>query len=172
LLSLLNDFLDLSKIEAGKLEIAPTAGDLVGVCTRVVNGYQSAAIDKGVAPTFTVTGDPPPVLIFDTVRVRLCLTNLVSNALKFTPIGEIAVTLGCATDPVSRRMGVRLAITDTGIGMSAATLSKLFGATISSGLCRFLAIYPSFDPGPQAHNRDGSLRRVQTTQVMRGFCGH
>jgi hypothetical protein len=56
--------------------------------------------------------------------------------------------------------------------MSAATLSKLFGATISSGLCRFLAIYPSFDPGPQAHNRDGSLRRVQTTQVMRGFCGH
>jgi len=128
LLSLLNDFLDLSKIEAGKLEIAPTIGDLASVCARVVNGYQSAAIDKGVALTFTVTGEPPPVLIFDTVRVRQCLTNLVSNALKFTPTGEIAVALCCATDPISGRMGVRLTITDTGIGMSAATLSKLFGA--------------------------------------------
>ncbi|WP_165185062.1 response regulator [Caulobacter soli] len=128
LLVLLNDILDLSKIEAGKLEIAPTAGDLVGVCARLVGGYQPTAREKDVELTFTVLGEPPPMLMFDAVRVRQCLANLLSNALKFTVVGRVDVALAWAPDPQTGRAGVRLTVTDTGIGMSPATLSKLFGA--------------------------------------------
>jgi signal transduction histidine kinase/ActR/RegA family two-component response regulator len=128
LLVLLNDILDLSKIEAGKLEIAPTAGDLVGVCARLVGGYQPTAREKDVELTFTVAGEPPPMLLFDAVRVRQCLANLLSNALKFTVVGRVDVTLAWEPDPVTGRTDVRLTVVDTGIGMSPATLSKLFGA--------------------------------------------
>ncbi|WP_082554672.1 MULTISPECIES: response regulator [unclassified Caulobacter] len=128
LLVLLNDILDLSKIEAGKLEIAPTAGDLVGVCARLVGGYQPTAREKGVDLTFTVAGEPPPMLLFDAVRVRQCLANLLSNALKFTVVGRVDVTLAWAPDPQTGRTVVTLTVSDTGIGMGQATLSKLFGA--------------------------------------------
>ncbi|MDR7116497.1 response regulator [Caulobacter sp. BE254] len=128
LLVLLNDILDLSKIEAGKLEIAPTAGDLVGVCARLVGGYQPTAREKGVELTFTVAGEPPPMLLFDAVRVRQCLANLLSNALKFTVVGRVDVTLAWRPDPQTGRTAVSLTVRDTGIGMSQATLSKLFGA--------------------------------------------
>jgi signal transduction histidine kinase/ActR/RegA family two-component response regulator len=128
LLVLLNDILDLSKIEAGKLEIAPTAGDLVGVCVRLVGGYQPTAREKGVALNFTMDGEPPPLLQFDAVRVRQCLANLLSNALKFTVVGRVDVNLAWSPDPESGRLSVRLTVTDTGIGMNQATVSKLFGA--------------------------------------------
>jgi signal transduction histidine kinase/ActR/RegA family two-component response regulator len=128
LLVLLNDILDLSKIEAGKLEIAPTAGDLVGICARLVGGYQPTAREKGVELTFAVAGEPPPMLLFDAVRVRQCLANLLSNALKFTVVGRVEVILDWAPDPRTGRTAVSLTISDTGIGMSPATLSKLFSA--------------------------------------------
>ena len=128
LLVLLNDILDLSKIEAGKLEIAPTAGDLVGVCARLVGGYQPTAREKGVELTFTLAGDPPPMLLFDAVRVRQCLANLLSNALKFTVVGRVDVTLAWRPDPQTGRTAVSLTVRDTGIGMSPTTLAKLFGA--------------------------------------------
>jgi len=128
LLVLLNDILDLSKIEAGKLEIAPTAGDIVGVCARLVGGYQPTAREKGVELTFAVAGDPPPMLLFDAVRVRQCLANLLSNALKFTVVGRVEVTLAWSPDPQTGRTAISLTVADTGIGMTPATLSKLFGA--------------------------------------------
>jgi two-component system, sensor histidine kinase len=128
LLVLLNDILDLSKIEAGKLEIAPTAGDLVQAVGRLVNGFQPTAREKGIDLSFGIDGDPPPCLMFDVVRVRQCVANLVSNALKFTSEGRVEVTLACAPEPGSGRQSVKLTVSDTGIGMSAATLDKLFGA--------------------------------------------
>nr|WP_232793122.1 response regulator [Caulobacter hibisci] len=128
LLVLLNDILDLSKIEAGKLEIAPTVGDLVQTVGRLVNGFQPTAREKGLTLNFNVVGDPPPCLMFDVVRVRQCVANLVSNALKFTSEGRVEVTLSCALEPASGRQSVRLTVSDTGIGMGPATLNKLFGA--------------------------------------------
>ena len=128
LLVLLNDILDLSKIEAGKLEIAPTAGDLVSTCARLIGGYQPTARDKGIDLIFRVEGVPPGQLLFDAVRLRQCLTNLVSNALKFTNGGKVEVVLACGPDLVSGRQRIRLKVSDTGIGMSPATLSKLFRA--------------------------------------------
>lgn len=125
LLVLLNDILDLSKIEAGKLEIAPTTGDLVGSCARLVGGYQPTAREKGVSLSFRLESNAPGPLMFDGVRVRQCLTNLVSNALKFTTEGKVEVGLACyPTD--DGRVRVRLRVSDTGIGMSQETIAKLF----------------------------------------------
>ncbi len=128
LLVLLNDILDLSKIEAGKLEIAPTAGDLVATCSRLIGGYQPTARDKGIDLSFRVEGIAPGLVMFDAVRVRQCLTNLVSNALKFTNGGRVDVTLSCGPDLASGRQRVQLKVSDTGIGMSEATQAKLFRA--------------------------------------------
>ena len=125
LLVLLNDILDLSKIEAGKLEIAPTVGDIVQSCARLVGGYQPTARDKGVGLSFKLESEAPGLLMFDGVRVRQCLTNLVSNALKFTTHGKVEVALACyPTD--DGRMRIRLRVADSGIGMSPATVAKLF----------------------------------------------
>jgi len=125
LLVLLNDILDLSKIEAGKLEIAPTTGDLVGSCARLVGGYQPTAREKGVALSFRLESEAPGPLMFDGVRVRQCLTNLVSNALKFTTEGKVEVGLACYPEG-DGRVRVRLRVSDTGIGMSQETIAKLF----------------------------------------------
>jgi signal transduction histidine kinase/ActR/RegA family two-component response regulator len=125
LLVLLNDILDLSKIEAGKLEIAPTVGDLVRTCARLVGGYQPTAREKGVALTFKLESEAPGPLMFDGVRVRQCLTNLVSNALKFTTEGKVEVALACYPEEEGR-VRVRLRVADTGIGMNKATVAKLF----------------------------------------------
>ncbi|WP_454714115.1 response regulator [Caulobacter segnis] len=125
LLVLLNDILDLSKIEAGKLEIAPTVGDLVQTCARLVNGYQPTAREKGVCLTFKLESEAPGPLMFDGVRVRQCLTNLVSNALKFTTHGKVEVALACYPEDEGR-VRVRLRVADTGIGMNQATVGKLF----------------------------------------------
>ena len=125
LLVLLNDILDLSKIEAGKLEIAPTVGDLVQTCARLVGGYQPTAREKGVALTFKLESEAPGPLMFDGVRVRQCLTNLVSNALKFTTVGKVEVGLACYPDR-DGRIRVRLRVSDTGIGMNETTVAKLF----------------------------------------------
>ncbi len=125
LLVLLNDILDLSKIEAGKLEIAPTVGDLVQTCSRLVGAYQPTAREKGVDLTFKLESEAPGPLMFDGVRVRQCLTNLVSNALKFTTHGKVEVALACyPTD--DGRMRLRLRVADSGIGMNDATVAKLF----------------------------------------------
>jgi len=132
LLVLLNDILDLSKIEAGKLEIAPTPGDLVKTCARLIGGYQPTARDKDIVLTFRVEGPTPGLLLFDAVRIRQCLTNLVSNAIKFTNDGAVEVVLSCGPDVASGRQRVRLTVTDTGIGMQPATLAKLFGAFIQA----------------------------------------
>ena len=125
LLVLLNDILDLSKIEAGKLEIAPTVGDLVQTCARLVGGYQPTAREKDVALTFRLEGEAPGPLMFDGVRVRQCLTNLVSNALKFTTTGKVEVALACYPE-ADDRVRVRLRVSDTGIGMNETTVAKLF----------------------------------------------
>ena len=125
LLVLLNDILDLSKIEAGKLEIAPTVGDIVQTCSRLVGGYQPTAREKDVALAFKLDSPAPGPLMFDGVRVRQCLTNLVSNALKFTTEGKVEVALACYPEP-DGRVRVRLRVSDTGIGMNDATVAKLF----------------------------------------------
>ncbi len=127
LTALLNDVLDLSKIEAGKLEIAPVPGDFLHTIKRTRQLFQTQAEDKGLV--LLVRHDPhfPQSLAYDAVRVRQCLGNLMSNAIKFTEKGRVEIRIS------SKRLAddahqVAIEVSDTGIGMSEATQAKLFSA--------------------------------------------
>jgi len=126
LLALLNDVLDLAKIEAGKLEIAPITDDLAALCDRVVRLNLPLATEKGTTIDLVVDPSVPPALVFDPLRVRQCLANLISNAVKFTLAGQILVRVSCAPALDPERFLVKVAVSDTGVGMDASTLARLF----------------------------------------------
>jgi two-component system, sensor histidine kinase len=125
LTAVLNDVLDLSKIEAGKLEIAPTNSDIAAVLKQTVRLFEPTAHEKGLALRLAVEPGANRILCFDALRLQQSVSNLVSNAIKFTSAGEVVVSLKlvCADDGYCRAI---VTVSDTGIGMSAETISKLF----------------------------------------------
>ncbi|WP_239483042.1 response regulator [Paraburkholderia sp. C35] len=125
LLGLLNDILDYSKIEAGKLqldthsfEIEPLMQDL-GV---VLSGNQ---YDKEVEVLFDISPDLPPVVIGDSLRLQQVLVNLAGNALKFTIKGQVVVSFTLLSR-LDTGVRVRIAVTDSGIGISESKLGQIF----------------------------------------------
>jgi len=126
LLSLLNDVLDLAKIEAGKLEITPTTDNLASLCDRVVRLHLPLAVEKATTIDLIVDPSVPPSLVFDPLRVRQCLVNLLSNAVKFTLSGQILVRASCAPAADPERLLVKITVSDTGVGMDGPTLARLF----------------------------------------------
>lgn len=126
LMALLNDVLDLSKIEAGKLDMAPVDYDLRHALKRAVQLFDAQARDKGVKLSLNVDAAVPSWVRFDPVRVRQCIANLVSNAVKFTSEGEVNVNVSAVPLPGGDGANIRVQVRDTGMGMSAATLAKLF----------------------------------------------
>jgi len=127
LMALLNDVLDISKIEAGKLEIARVDGDLQLTVERVRQLFLSRAAERGLSVRIETEGVIPPQLRYDPVRVRQCVGNLLSNAIKFTETGGVTIKLGAKPRPSGDWL-VTLSVVDTGIGMDEATMSQLFGA--------------------------------------------
>jgi signal transduction histidine kinase/FixJ family two-component response regulator len=125
LMALLNDVLDLSKIEAGKFEVVPANTDLRHKLARVFKLFQPRAEEKGLHFTFEVDRTVPPLVVCDAVRVRQCLSNLVSNAIKFTDAGEVAIRVRGepAGDGVVK---IVISVRDTGIGISREALAGLF----------------------------------------------
>ena len=127
LTSLLNDVLDISKIEAGKLEIAAVDGDLALTVERVRQLFQPRAAERGLSVTLDVPTALPKRLRYDPVRVRQCVGNLLSNAIKFTEEGRIAILL-TAEPTADGDWLAKISVTDTGIGMDETTVKRLFGA--------------------------------------------
>ncbi|WP_297511192.1 ATP-binding protein [uncultured Caulobacter sp.] len=125
LMGLLNDVLDFAKIEAGKLEIAPIAGDLRQLVDRVVRINEPQAREKGTTITLRVDDSVPAELVFDPLRVRQCLANLISNAVKFTPFGQILVRVACEPAEADR-LRIKVSVADTGIGIRPDVLERLF----------------------------------------------
>jgi signal transduction histidine kinase/FixJ family two-component response regulator len=125
LLALVDDVLDLSKIEAGKLEIAPVDGDLRHAARRVTRLFEPRAREKDVALVLDVIDPLNSALSFDPVRVRQCLSNLVSNAVKFTSSGEVRVTLS-TEETNDGQWRVTAHVADSGIGISEEALGRLF----------------------------------------------
>lgn len=121
----LNDVLDLSKIEAGRMDIVSAPVDVADVLGSLANLWQAASDDKGVGFTLTVEPDFPQLISTDGQRLRQIVSNFISNALKFTDTGEISVT---ASHTHSAPGTFTVSITDTGIGLSAAEQAKLFQA--------------------------------------------
>ena len=126
LLALLNDVLDMAKIEAGKLDIAPSPEDLSRLAERVVRINQAQARERGTEITLEVDPAVPRALLFDPLRVRQCLGNLVSNAVKFTPAGQIRVRVSCEAGDQPDRMLAKITVADTGVGMSPSVLARIF----------------------------------------------
>jgi signal transduction histidine kinase/CheY-like chemotaxis protein len=125
LMSIINDVLDMSKIEAGKIEISPIDCDLREVIGSVVRLMEPQAEILSISLKCHFAAHTPRSLRFDPVRVRQCVTNLVSNALKFTEAGEIDVTVSAEQTGGSAYI-ISVAVSDTGIGIDEAVLGKLF----------------------------------------------
>jgi signal transduction histidine kinase/ActR/RegA family two-component response regulator len=121
LLTILNDILDYSKIEAGRMTIEETVFDLRASCEDVHRLLQQTAVQRGLTLKLDFAADIPPLITGDPVRIRQILLNLVSNAIKFTKQGGVCIEVS--------RSGVahvRMSVKDTGIGISEAQLGKLF----------------------------------------------
>ena len=131
LMTLLNDVLDLSKIEAGKLEISPVPGDFLHTMKRTRQLFQTQATDKGLELVFRHSANFPQRLSYDPVRVRQCVSNLLSNAIKFTERGRVEVAMSSQRDDAKNHL-VCIEVSDTGIGLSAASQAKLFSAFIQA----------------------------------------
>ncbi|MDB5442667.1 MAG: sensor histidine kinase/response regulator [Phenylobacterium sp.] len=120
LLAILNDVLDLSKIEAGKLELEQTEFEIAELARAAHATFAATAQAKGLAFELKVDRGAKGVYVGDTVRVRQILYNLVSNALKFTDRGGVKVIVG------RHRGALTLTVSDTGIGIPPEKLSTLF----------------------------------------------
>lgn len=124
LLTIINDILDLSKIEAGKMTIERTAIDPAAVLADVRLMLAGRAAERGLQFTTEVAPDVPRRVLCDAVRLRQILVNLVSNAMKFTEQGSVRVCMRGAT--VNGRPGLAVEVHDTGIGMDEPTVARLF----------------------------------------------
>ena len=124
LLDLINDILDLSKIEAGHLDVERIECQPFSIAAEVVNVLGVKAKEKGIALTFEVRGRIPETIQSDPTCLRRIVTNLVGNALKFTQQGGVGVALHFlkgTSGPV-----VAIDVTDTGIGIPADRLDSMF----------------------------------------------
>ena len=129
LLRILNDLLDISRIEAGKLTLDQAPFDLARELQGVIGLFAEMAGSKGVALSLELAADLPAAVLGDAGRVRQVVLNLVGNAVKFTSHGRVTVTL--AVDPpeadVTSRW-FRITVRDTGIGIPAEALARIFEA--------------------------------------------
>ncbi|WP_346292848.1 ATP-binding protein [Sphaerothrix gracilis] len=129
LLALINDILDLSKIEAGRLELHPEPVDLRALIQDIHHIFSQKAEQKGLQLEIEIVDDFPPFLLFDEVRLRQILFNVVGNALKFTEKGQITIRAELTPTPLSEsQMGLKLSVSDTGIGIAPADQDCIFEA--------------------------------------------
>jgi len=127
LLAILNDILDLSKIEAGKLEFENIAFDLNQVIKDIVVLYSLKAEQQGVAMLQRLDDSLPPALMGDPTRMRQIIVNLVSNALKFTDQGEVIIGVDVIRS-VADKVELKIFVSDTGIGIPQEAQKTLFNA--------------------------------------------
>jgi signal transduction histidine kinase/CheY-like chemotaxis protein/CHASE3 domain sensor protein/HPt (histidine-containing phosphotransfer) domain-containing protein len=125
LLRIIDDILDFSKVEAGHLDLHPVPASLRDTISRACQVHSGVASSRGLLLEYTVDPHLSPVLVFDPVRVGQILNNFISNALKFTTHGSVRISaeLLQRTEAGER---VQLTVTDTGIGVAAETVDRLF----------------------------------------------
>ena len=132
MLALVDDLLDLSRGEAGRLELETADLDLREVVEDAIEPLAALARQKGLALRCVVADDVPRRVRGDALRIRQVLTNLVGNALKFTEHGEVALRVERGADPEPERSSalprtrVDFTVTDTGIGMSEEAQARIF----------------------------------------------
>ena len=136
LLNVIDDILDFTKIESGKLNISPSDFELSPCIESVMDLFYEQATTRNIALTLTIDESAPTSLFTDQGRLRQILTNLIGNAFKFTTQGSIEVIVGVAT--IGVRPSVRVTVSDTGIGIPKDQFDLVFARfqQIESGLTR------------------------------------
>jgi len=177
LLALINDILDLSKIESGKMEIHPATVPMDRIRSTLARTFEPVANEKGLRFTVPIAASAPISMETDVQRLEQILKNLVSNALKFTDAGEVAVDISAAGDRVS------FAVRDTGIGIpenqqgiifeafrqADGTTNRKFGGTgLGLSISRELARLLGGDIAVNSESGKGSTFTLSLPQVYAG----
>ena len=126
LLSLLNDILDLSRVEAGKITLEDIEFHLHNIAKSIIKGMQVLARDKNLAMELDIQQGVPELLKGDPVRIRQVIINLINNAIKFTPKGTIRVEIKVAASPENDFVTLLFGISDQGVGIPKDKQSKIF----------------------------------------------
>mgnify|MGYP000010455226 FL=1 len=127
LLHILNDILDLAKIEAGKMVLHPADLVFEDLLDRLMALFTPIAHQKGNKVAYSIAEDVPKVVVADETRLLQILSNLTSNALKFTENGSVTISVSTAKK-TDTQVDLLVRVTDTGIGISPENLKKLFSA--------------------------------------------
>jgi two-component system, sensor histidine kinase len=174
LMAILNDVLDISKIEAGRMDLDVATFDLKALGDQAVQLWSEIAASKGLTLTCEAAPDLPPLVLGDEMRVRQIVLNMISNALKFTETGAIRLDLRAAP-AADGDGGVEIVVTDTGIGMSPEQLASLFrpyaqadastarkfgGTGLGLAICRKLSSMMGGEIGVESEPGRGSSFRV------------
>ena len=125
LLTILNDILDLSKIQAGKMQLHEQPIELRGTLERLRSLFIYRAEQKGLRFTYHITSHTPAWVVTDEIRLLQILSNLVANALKFTETGTVSVVVSSVSTDGERHI-LRFAVQDSGIGISPLDAARLF----------------------------------------------
>lgn len=174
LMTILNDLLDISKIEAGRMDLDVQAFDLAGLGEQTVELWAEAATAKRLSLVCEVDPELPRRVLGDETRVRQIIMNLVSNALKFTESGSVRLVLQAAPG-ADGDGGVEIFVIDSGLGMTAAQVAGLFrpfaqaeastakrygGTGLGLAICRNLATMMGGDISVESEPGRGSTFRV------------
>ncbi len=125
LLVIINDILDFSKIEAGKLHLEPIEFDIYQEIHGLIQNLAGSALKKGIRFIVDLSGLVSPYMIGDPTRIRQILTNLISNAVKFTEHGSITINMRTKSYS-SNKIKLYVEIIDQGIGIASDSLEKIF----------------------------------------------
>jgi signal transduction histidine kinase/DNA-binding NarL/FixJ family response regulator len=126
LLDLIDDVLDLSRIEAGKLQLNPQPTDVPELIDQALLMFQPVATERGLLLQADLAALDEPVLVLDGTRVRQVLINLVSNAVKYTESGGVTVTARARPGWTAELRELELAVADTGVGIEPAQRERIF----------------------------------------------
>ena len=155
LLTLINDVLELSKIESGKTELTLEEASLPDLLRQVVAMMRVRAEQSGLALRLETAGLPPAAML-DAVKLRQVLLNLLSNAIKFTAAGEVVLS-AAATLATAGRVAVDFAVSDTGMGIAAEDQERIF--------------LPFEQAGPRPHHGGTGLGLTISRQYVRMMGG-
>ena len=127
LLALVDDMLDFSRIEAGRLELRSEAADLESLLQEIAELLAARAHAKGIDIAVEIARDVPTNVVVDAARLRQVLINLAGNGVKFTESGGVTLSLRLGRAPAEDHVAVAFAVADTGPGIAASDAERLFG---------------------------------------------
>ena len=126
LLAIINDILDLSKIESGKAELILVDFDICSVINDIINITRPKAIEKGLEYSFDAVPLLPSRFNGDEIRVRQILLNVINNAIKYTQTGSVFVSVTLADSEDTTKTVIVVTVRDTGMGIKDEDMNKLF----------------------------------------------